>query len=134
RRAAPAGRGPRREEAAARRAERTRRPPRGRAASGRGAGRDRTVSPPLGGRVGEATRRGLGALLTAYPEAVSVPDGRTALYPFMLAASAGGERGGDASTIYRLLRASPGVCHMALDAPPPPLAPCGVPEEEAIAD
>lgn len=94
--------------------------------------RDGTGRYPLHSAAASGKRldEGVGALLTAYPEAVSVPDGRTALYPFMLAASAGGERGGDASTIYRLLRASPGVCHMALDAPPPPLAPCGVPKRK----
>ena len=81
---------------------------------------------------GKRLDEGVEALLAAFPEAVSVPDGRTALYPFMLAASA--PDGGDASTVYRLLRASPGVCHMALDAAPPPSAPCGVPTRKRSRD
>ena len=75
---------------------------------------------------GKRIDEGIEALLSAFPEAVAVPDGRTSLFPFMLAATAGGS-GGDTSTIYRLLRASPGVCHMAVDAPPPPSVPCRMP-------
>ena len=55
---------------------------------------------------GKTLEEGVEALVEAYPEALTMPDNRTQLFPFMLAASVGRGRG-DASTIYALLRAAP---------------------------
>lgn len=62
---------------------------------------------------GKTLEEGVQALVDAYPEALTTPDRRTNLYPFMLAASVGRGRG-DCSTIYALLRAAPDLMHMAL--------------------
>ena len=56
---------------------------------------------------------GVKALVEAYPEALTTPDNRTNLHPFMLAASVGRGRG-DCTTIYALLRAAPDLVHMCL--------------------
>ena len=62
---------------------------------------------------GKTLEEGVEALVEAYPEALTMPDNRTQLFPFMLAASVGRGRG-DASTIYALLRAAPELVSLAL--------------------
>ena len=63
---------------------------------------------------GKTLDEGVKALADAYPEAVTMPDKHTNLYPFMLAASVGRGRG-DCSTIYEMVRAAPELVKMALD-------------------
>jgi len=55
---------------------------------------------------GKTLDEGVQALVDAYPDALTTPDTKTNLYPFMLAASIGRGRG-DCSTIYALLRDAP---------------------------
>jgi ankyrin repeat protein len=62
---------------------------------------------------GKTLDEGIQALVEAYPDALTIPDSRTNLYPFMLAASVGRGRG-DCGTIYALLRAAPELVLMAL--------------------
>ncbi len=62
---------------------------------------------------GKTLDEGVQALVEAYPDALTIPDSRTNLYPFMLAASVGRGRG-DCGTIYALLRAAPELVLMAL--------------------
>jgi len=63
---------------------------------------------------GKTLEEGVKALADAYPEALTMPDKHTNLYPFMLAASVGRGRG-DCSTIYEMVRAAPALVQMALD-------------------
>mmetsp|Transcript_37309 Transcript_37309/g.76109 ORF Transcript_37309/g.76109 Transcript_37309/m.76109 type:complete len:735 (+) Transcript_37309:164-2368(+) len=63
---------------------------------------------------GKTLDEGVKALADAYPEALTMPDKHTNLYPFMLAASVGRGRG-DCSTIYEMVRAAPDLVKMALD-------------------
>ena len=63
---------------------------------------------------GKTLDEGVKALADAYPEALTMPDKHTNLYPFMLAASVGRGRG-DCSTIYEMVRAAPQLVKMALD-------------------
>ncbi|KAL3822441.1 hypothetical protein ACHAXA_007448 [Cyclostephanos tholiformis] len=63
---------------------------------------------------GKAWDDGVKALVEAFPDALTTPDNKTNLYPFMLAASVGRGRG-DCSTIYALLRAAPDLVHMSLN-------------------
>jgi ankyrin repeat protein len=63
---------------------------------------------------GKTLEEGVKALADAYPEALTMPDKHTNLFPFMLAASVGRGRG-DCSTIYEMVRAAPELVKMALD-------------------
>lgn len=63
---------------------------------------------------GKTLDEGVKALADAYPEALTMPDKHTNLYPFMLAASVGRGRG-DCSTIYEMVRAAPDLVKLALD-------------------
>ena len=63
---------------------------------------------------GKTLDEGVKALADAYPEALTMADVHTNLYPFMLAASVGRGRG-DCSTIYEMVRAAPELVKMALD-------------------
>ena len=62
---------------------------------------------------GKTLEEGVQALVDAHPPALTIPHKQTKLYPFMLAASVGRGKG-DCSTIYALLRAAPGLVHMAI--------------------
>ena len=61
------------------------------------------------GRNGKSWKDGLKALRDAYPEALSLQDNTTRLFPFMLAAASDVMTSNDNSidTIYRLLKANP---------------------------
>lgn len=62
---------------------------------------------------GKTLDEGVQALVEAYPDALTMPDIQTNLFPFMLAASVGRGRG-DCGTIYALLRAAPELVLLAL--------------------
>ena len=62
---------------------------------------------------GKTLDEGVRALVQAYPDALTMPDVNTNLYPFMLAASVGRGRG-DCATIYELLRGAPELVKLGL--------------------
>mmetsp|Transcript_3668 Transcript_3668/g.7739 ORF Transcript_3668/g.7739 Transcript_3668/m.7739 type:complete len:753 (+) Transcript_3668:130-2388(+) len=62
---------------------------------------------------GKTLDEGVSGLVQAYPDALTMPDKNTNLYPFMLAASVGRGRG-DCTTIFELLRGAPDLVNMAL--------------------
>lgn len=62
---------------------------------------------------GKGYQQGVQGLIEAYPEAMEIPDPKTNLYPFMLAATAG-EGSKNVSTIYELMRLGPELAKMAL--------------------
>ncbi|KAL7464029.1 hypothetical protein ACHAXS_004370 [Conticribra weissflogii] len=68
---------------------------------------------------GKTLDEGVSALVQAYPDALTMPDKNTNLYPFMLAASVGRGRG-DCTTIFELLRGAPDLVNMALVEPTKP--------------
>jgi hypothetical protein len=64
---------------------------------------------------GKSYEQGVKGLADAHPEALLLPDEVTKLYPFMLAATAGGDKK-NCSTIFELMRLTPELVKMGLSS------------------